>query len=353
MERGVIAQQMKFWPATAANTHPSTSPKNMGMGARKSPSALHFQSLGAAIAAVVLLPASLSLSWLLTFGDRPFRTGDGIRTYKLAGWSYPPDAIFDNTWRTFLTDYVLSAICIYWAVRLFYSDRVNKQRGEATLFCSDSERTEHQPAASPLRYRALLLLCHYAFQAALGGVSHQLYSGSTAELNTYAFRAAWTAVVGATAAAGGCFGLIGSELLRLADTRLQLSNVAWLVYTIAMLALVASGALSCVRPACDVFIAGTSQAVPTFFLQACLLVWRRKVATLVPWKAYWVLQASLMTNAPLVFVYPFLVQRSGLPLGVVNAAMHAWLAASWAAQGWGLSVLVRVSEQVAVKQKIK
>ena len=276
--------------------------------------------------AIVLVPSTIFLSWLVTVGI----SDDGVRTFVAANWAYPPTAVFDNTFATFATDYVLAGSCAYWAI---------------TIRCT----VPHE--SSKLRRWSTLLLSLYAISTFLGGVVHQLHDGNNAELNSSAFRLAWTVVVGATVAAGGCFGLIGTELLRLSDSRVQAPNdEAWLVYICALVALVAYGALSCVRPAGDTFIGGSTQALPIFFLQACAFDWRRRRGhQALSQKAYWVLQASLVSNAPLVFLYPVLVQRTTLSLGALNAALHTWLAVSWAGQGWSLSQLVRASAQSEAK----
>ena len=269
---------------------------------------------------VVLLPSTIALSWLVTVGV----SSDGAKTFVHAYWLYPQEAAFDNSWPTWSTDYLLALICCY--------------------FIRAVERADSKHPPSHLRIHATQLFKLYALSVFLGGAVHQQHSGNLSELNSLRFRIAWTIVVGATAAAGGCFGAIGSELLRLSNSRVQLPSAAWATYSLALFALVAGGHLSCVRPAGDVFVAGSSQAMPTFFLQSCAFVWRHSTTTHVPPLAFWVLQLSLVTNAPLVFLYPVLIQRSGLPLSAINAALHTWLAVSWAAQGWSLSVIVRAIE---------
>jgi len=117
--------------------------------------------------------------------------------------------------------------------------------------------------------------------------------------------------------------------------------IAW---GIALIVLIATGSFSCMRPACDVFIAGTSQTVPTFYLQLVLLKCHDKM----PRSSWWCLQASMLGNCPLIFLYPTLVQRSGLSLGWINALLHTVLACSWCGQGAGLLRVCKILHPCAL-----
>lgn len=322
---------------------------------------------------VGLLAVALVKCWLLTQG----LGADGRSTYTWARWQYDEGSRFDNTWPTWATDYALCALTGVQAARI-------RSGG------GDSE----------LRSRAWVLLLMYSASTCLGGLAHQLHDGTPDGLNTGAFRLVWTLVVGLTAAAGGALGLIGTELLRLGleqpsapclarrvsveallwpprRWRLQrrtalkpaphvtavavpgadgcaprrpvkpvadvVPDTTWICWIAALAAAVAVGAFSCARPACDVFIAGCSQTLPTFYLQLVLLSRRRELLSAgLPSTAWVLLQVGLIGNAPLIFAYPSLVQRSGLELGAINALLHTVLGFSWGLQGFGLERVCRL-----------
>jgi hypothetical protein len=122
----------------------------------------------------------------------------------------------------------------------------------------------------------------------------------------------------------------------------------WIFWIAALAAGVAVGAFSCARPACDVFIAGCSQTLPTLYLQLVLLSRRRDLLSAgLPSTIWALLQVGLIGNSPLIFAYPSLVQRSGLCLGTINALLHTVLGFSWGLQGFGLE---RVCKLVDVLQ---
>mmetsp|Transcript_62528 Transcript_62528/g.134358 ORF Transcript_62528/g.134358 Transcript_62528/m.134358 type:complete len:457 (+) Transcript_62528:32-1402(+) len=287
-----------------------------------------------------LLAVALFICWMLTQGFGL----DGRRTYQLAAWRFDEGARFDNTFGTWATDYGLAALCGAMALRL----------------C-------RRVPPSALRTRVVVLLALYAASTGLGGVVHQRHSGRHSALNTAEFRVAWTMVVGATLASGSLMWMIGSELLRLQHSAApsvgglpapasaiglgvfrastgafqvySLPDMAWLAWGGILTSIAVFGGFSYTRPACDIFVAGTSQALPTFYLQLALLPWRRSV----PGRAYWLLHLGLLSNSPLIFVYPWFVQHSGLALGTINAMLHSVLAFSWTLQGVGLTHVCKVA----------
>lgn len=125
-----------------------------------------------------------------------------------------------------------------------------------------------------------------------------------------------------------------------------ISEAAWLLWGGVLVGLVGAGMFSCLRPAADVFIAGCSQTLPTFYLQLALL----SITERAPRRAWWSLQVSLIGNAPLIFAYPWLVQQSGLTLGTINAALHAVLALSWGIQGCTLGRICSALETSEAKK---
>lgn len=263
-----------------------------------------------------LLVVSLVICWVLTQGLGE----DGRKTYSRTFWQYDESAKFDNQWPTWLTDYALTFGGCYQVFRL-----------------------RRSAPASPLRTRVSALLLFYAASTLVGGVTHAQYNGEYQELNSVAFRAAWTTVVGITAASGAILGLIASELLRLQAVEnprpplsmvaLRLPDASWLMWGTVLVTLSALGTFSHSRPACDIFVAGCSQVIPTFYLNLVLVSFRD---VLDP-SMFWAAEVGLLSNSPLIFIYPWLIQHSGMSLGAVNAFLHTVLAVSWGLQGLSLS----------------
>merc|ERR1719265_1768910 len=104
-----------------------------------------------------------------------------------------------------------------------------------------------------------------------------------------------------------------------AASAITLPDKACMAWGVALASIAALGGFSCSRPACDIFIAGTSQTFPTFFLILSLLSWQ----PLAP--EVRLCSIGLLTNCPLVFLYPWFVQKSGLALGTINVSyMACW-----------------------------
>lgn len=164
---------------------------------------------------------------------------------------------------------------------------------------------------------------------------HHRHNLSHEFLNSFVFRASWSLVVGCTTAAGGMLGLIANSIWRqnAPDCVHILPDSFWLSWSLVLGTLVIAGDFSCMRPACDLFIAGATQTFPTFYLQLVLCFCRKEVASL----SVRLLQLGLFGNAPLIFVYPWMVQHSGLSLGSINAMLHTVLGLSWSAQALGLT----------------
>lgn len=114
-----------------------------------------------------------------------------------------------------------------------------------------------------------------------------------------------------------------------------------MMWGFVLTSLVAGGVFSFIRPAADIFLAGCSQTVPTFYLILTTLTFRNAI----PQRVLGLVVFGLLGNAPLIFVYPWFVQQSGLPLGTVNFLLHCNLAMSWGLQGWGLTELCKRLEE--------
>ena len=241
--------------------------------------------------------------------------------------------------------------------------------------CAFAFRPSSGAAASAAHTRAArratcVLFALYTTSVLCGAVAHWRFGlgdgpGGTAvaALNTWQFRAIWTAVVGTVAVAGACFGRIGSALARRAGRDARRRDVGpgatqrawwrpaavpdgfWRAWALVFGLAVALGGFSMKRPAADIFLAGITQSPPSFYLLAVLLqpagaptaparYWTSVVR--VPRRRFAALLLGLVLNAPLLFAYPILVDAWAWPLGRVNVLLHCWLQVAWGLQGYGL-----------------
>mgnify|MGYP003386000130 FL=1 len=106
----------------------------------------------------------------------------------------------------------------------------------------------------------------------------------------------------------------------------------WIVWGYVLLMLITLGGLSCVRPACDIFLAGVTQSIPVFYLQYCLYVTTFCHHTLSR-VTFGLLFIGVILNAPLIVLYPHLLDMFGAP--ITNVCLHATLLLSWGSQGVG------------------
>lgn len=266
------------------------------------------------------------------------------RTYVPAHYNYEEaTTFFDNSAWTWGTDYFLAALMSFLAYRCVAAVPLEpiatyRERGAAS----------HQ-----LRIRSALLLILYAISTLAGAIAHQHYH-SVDEMNSYSFQMLWTMCVGTVTMAGAAMLHIGSEINReyhssIPDSHLYLRiPVVPVWFTVAygmfVTSLVVFGQMSYTRPACDIFIAGTTQTVPTFYLIAVVLSHCWGKGKLPKFQACDNLQAShrwififgLLFNIPLLPMYPLLVQYTDLSLGTVNTLLHSWLTVSWGTQAIGL-----------------
>lgn len=110
-----------------------------------------------------------------------------------------------------------------------------------------------------------------------------------------------------------------------------------MMWGFVLTSLVAGGVFSFIRPAADIFLAGCSQTFPTFYIILTTLTFRDAISQ----RVLGLVVFGFLGNAPLIFVYPWFVQQSGLTLGMVNFLLHCNLAMSWGLQGWGLTELCK------------
>uniref|UniRef100_A0A7S2MU68 Uncharacterized protein n=1 Tax=Helicotheca tamesis TaxID=374047 RepID=A0A7S2MU68_9STRA len=288
-------------------------------------------------------------------------------TYIPASYSYDEmHTHFDNTAWTYITDYILAVIMFYGAYRCLTAV------AHGNYWSSDIS-LENDPSARIRKLSFCLFFC-YTVSVLSGGWAHQRYK-TTDALNTSEFRVLWTVCVGTVTAAGGFMGAIGSEVVRSfrpkhrgGEIMLSIPSFPdwfWAGYGIYMTVVCARGGISFKRPACDIFIAGTTQFVPTVYCIAVVFCrkWRddlyekgnsssetsisrcKSFATGLPAaikfkfasmrKKYRVVYyVGFCLNCPLLPMYPLLVQYTSMSLGTVNTFLHAWLMF-----GWGMQVV--------------
>jgi hypothetical protein len=263
-----------------------------------------------------VLCAAVNIAFSLTF---PFALAPEAapKTYHFAFFHYDADkSHFDNTAWTWATDYGL-AIAI------------------STIMLNTP--SQHKVSRTHAQRSWMLLLC-YVFSVLAGGIAHQFYTTLEGR-NSLSFRFLWTICVGTVSAATGPMGSIGTELVR-HDHALGLKHLpvvpAWLWATMAIVAtvVVALGGFSFNRPACDIFIAGTSQFASTVYM---MLVFMFGLPT-HPVKRWARVAGAVgfLFNAPLLPMYPLLVQYTDWSLASVNTLLHAWLLVGWGLQGLAL-----------------
>jgi len=131
-----------------------------------------------------------------------------------------------------------------------------------------------------------------------------------------------------------------------------------------------AGGLSFKRPACDIFIAGITQFLPTIYCEAVLFSKRwcdagfleakteipDKFAGLIFRRYRYIFYGGFVLNAPLLPIYPLLIQYTSLPLGIVNALLHFNLCISWSMQAVSLHHICKAlnnNNKISMEKKKK
>jgi len=302
-----------------------------------------------AVTCVLMLEFSM---WFPFNQGHPIISSAAVKTYIPAWYKYDTTLTkFDNSGWTYNTDYLLTAFASFLAIKC--------------LMARSPENCPIKDAASlKLRlYSASLLIC-YGTSTLAGGWAHQHFT-TVESLNTMRFRIFWCVCVG-NVAFGSCYmGMIGREVQKYFGVKGALPLGPWWfwpVYGTYMAAACCLGYISFKRPACDIFIAGISQAPTTFY---CLLVlglrkWpsSRTVASNSPKESpidlvrlpYRIMfYVGFIGNCPLLPMYPMLVQYSGLSLAGINTLLHSWLMIMWGLQGISLLHLCKAMSSYTLK----
>jgi hypothetical protein len=259
-------------------------------------------------------------------------------TYHKASFEYVPDiSHFDNTAWTYGTDYALALIMSLLVVSIMRHSRPN--------------------VSDRLCRRTASLLLIYGLSVTAGGIAHHNFV-TLESRNTLAFRLLWTMCVGTVCFASCSMGMIGTEALKKFQEKLKqgegkmndssssslllkvpiLSDAFWMAFGGAVTAFCAAGGLSFQRPACDIFVAGITQSPSTFYCMIFFfLVQHPRIAV---WAKVMGLVGFIL-NAPLLPMYPLLVQYTNLSLASVNTLLHSWLCVAWSMQGISMQHVIQ------------
>lgn len=271
-------------------------------------------------AGVSLAAGMLGLGLTMPFLSVPEASA---KTYEFAFWSYDPAlSHFDNSAWTYATDYALAAIMagLSWTIL-------------KTATAGNTDR---------LGVRAASLLILYMISVTMGGICHQNYL-TVESRNTFSFRLLWTFCVGTVSLANTSMGLCGTEIVRQFQSERLCSSTFdkvplipetfWWVYGVCITAFTAWGGMSFQRPACDIFIAGATQTPSTFYIMVVLyLLDYSKVQVSMRLVGI----VGFILNAPLLPMYPILIQYTNWSLGSVNTLLHSWLTVAWSMQGYSM-----------------
>jgi hypothetical protein len=283
-----------------------------------------------------------------------FQSHAGAKTFIPAGYHYDAEhTFFDNTILTWGTDYAICIIMLYAAYLCLRATTPLKILSRPAAVVVDPCRSRS------LRIKSACLFLSYAISVFAGGYAHYTFTGGVDQLNTLAFRIWWSICVGSVTAAGGFMGACGSEICkRMHGTNrgsgsgsdsgsgafhrlVHVPDVLWVIYGGYMTWVCLMGGMSYKRPACDIFVAGTSQFVPTAY---CILAvgsvsWEKgtsvvhqAIRRLIRGMFY----VGFALNAPLLPSYPCFIQYTSLSLGVVNAILHLNLTLAWGMQASSL-----------------
>ncbi|KAL7569937.1 hypothetical protein ACA910_008597 [Epithemia clementina (nom. ined.)] len=276
-------------------------------------------------------------------------------TYQHASFNYNAEwSHFDNTFWTWGTDYFL-ALAMGILIWSFPSTKRPKQEASSSTTCEPSFSHVHT-------IRSQGMLWCYLLSVLAGGLAHQFYTTLESRAH-WSFRLLWTICVGTVTAAPGFMGSVATELSHIdRETRGFGSNNSssvkqrsgslwtydrngmiilpsiptwfWTGFAICSTLIVAFGGMSFQRPACDIFVAGITQSPSTFYVMAMFGVGlvQYPISNVTRFMG----AISFILNAPLLPLYPLLVQYTDWSLGTVNLFLHTWLLFSWSMQGLSL-----------------
>jgi len=285
------------------------------------------------------------------------------QTYEPASFVYQNASVsrFDNTPWTYGSDYAIGMVMM--ALVFSFPNNNNNNPQQNQRFSTVGV----DAAISTCRRLSQGLLLCYANSVFWGGLGHSFYV--TLQLRqTWHFRLVWTVCVGCVAAAGGFMGATASFILKASmektkmetqppySTRIMMTNMVmispwcWAGVGVTTTLATVGGYFSFQRPACDIFVAGTSQFPSTVYMLV-VLTWG--VPASLPWAMRLRGMLGFILMSLTLPTYPLAVQYSGLSMGIINLLLHTCLMTAWTLQGWTLrQVCVFMSQQQQNLQKM-
>jgi len=228
------------------------------------------------------------------------------KLYAMAYFNYKENTRFDNTIWTYGTDYMIG-ICMAFGVAWLL------------IRCK----------SSTLRSRCIGLIICYAVSVLVGGYCHQTFVTIEA-VSSFRYRVLWTVCVNAVIVAGGFIGSIGSHISRSVNgSRVSVPDWFWMGFACILFVFTCMGILSCEQPACDIFLAGITQFVPTVYIMLVLIT--RSNKDVITMKMVVATSSAFLLNCVLLPMYSIALSR-GLALSTVNTILHAWLTMTWCSQ---------------------
>ena len=327
-----------------------------------------------------------------------------IPTYVWAHYQYRmSESQFDNTIWTYGTDYCL-AYCMMYLIRIIpYHHQQQQQQQNNNKSPNEKHHVTTTTTASfdTTAYYTRGLLGSYMISVLAGGVAHQTFT-TVQDQNTIAFRCVWTICVGAVAMASAFMGAAATSLYQYDRSILSTTSPHqktvwsvsqyvplipvsfWYLYALGITTFVMIGGFSFQRPACDIFVVGITQFPSTFYMMLVLYTFggrncsssssSKSVSTdavstsgdnelVVPSvvlsnRMKTLACCGFILNAPLLPLYPILVQYTNWSLGGINTLLHTWLLVAWTCQGMslrhiGLQSLMKPQHQQVLEQERK
>jgi hypothetical protein len=162
------------------------------------------------------------------------------------------------------TDFCISLSTGYYSYYIYHLPSFNKVIHKDVTF-------KNNHFIQSLSLRGCIFISIYSLSTFIAGILHYQYNGNISTLNTFTFRFHWWIVVTLTGMTGSAQGLLGVQFLQIQAALFSSSALTpttnvikritqddvWYLHSIIIALLVWFGYFSCIRPASDIFIAGT------------------------------------------------------------------------------------------------
>lgn len=275
-------------------------------------------AIWSAITPVALLFAFLLGRWLAPL--TAFLSGSKL--YSPANYQYSESTRFDNTILTYGTDYILAALM-----------------GSLGVAIANVKSTHNLN----LKYLASALLISYSLSTFTGALCHHFLS-TPARMNALLFRTLWRLCVGLVGIGGGIIGAIGTELLDIFNREKGIKSLFpvpriphgfWFCWSAYFFFIICIGSYSMRQPACDIFLTGVTQAIPTVYLVSVLVSKKSLKKLGISNSMRNLLLFGALGNIPLLPLYD-LFNFLKFSLGLSNTLLHSTLGVAWGSQGLAL-----------------